>query len=605
MEDSMEKAGIDEERTGAARRCGPPPRRRRGRRPATRRRTRLVLPLVGALLLSLTSCGSAPHAPTPAAAGGPATLHVVLDGNSLTLEQMFAVLDAPALSVRLAPRARERMRQNREEAIGALNSGQRVYGWNQALGPLKDHALTPAEQRRFQRNILLSNAAGVGPVFPPSVARLALVIRANQMARARMGVRPQLAERMLDLVNAGVTPEMPQIGSLGIGDLQPMAEAGLVALGEAAPARFNGKVAPASQLLPLAGLAPSFTLEQGEALPVISGSAVVAASFVHALERAERLADLSEGGLALFMDATRAETQALDARTHQERRVPGEIDVAARLRALVAGSGWMTDAGRRRLGETHDRVQDAVSVRAAPHILGALRETLGDQREVLEREVNSSTSNPLVFPRPGGGDEFVMGGNYDADLMAHEIDRLNGNIADVGVLFEQLSARLMSPAWSYGLPANLAGGRVGLNSGMVQVQTVATALVPEMQVRAHPPSVLSRPAKAGQEDHNTMAMASARGLHENLDRMDVVLAVQMMMSAQGIDLIRAPMHGLPLGCGTSLVQREIRRHIPPLGDDRWMSPDLNEMIGLVKGDALLRTVRTVRGAEPEALCRAA
>ncbi|MEU6539142.1 aromatic amino acid ammonia-lyase [Streptomyces sp. NPDC047000] len=590
----MEKADIDQERVETA--------RRDGRRWVVRRRTRLILHLMGTFIFFFVTCGATPYARTPAAAGASATAHLVLDGNSLTLEQMFAVLDAPAVSVRLAPEARERMRQNREDAIGALRSGQRVYGWNQALGPLKDRALTPAEQRQFQRNIVRSNAAGVGPAFPPAVARLALVIRANQMARARMGVRPQLPERLLDLVNAGVTPEMPQIGSLGIGDLQPMAEAGMVALGEAAPARFRGEVAPASRLLPLAGLAPSFTLEQGEALPVISGSAVVAASFVYAVERAQQLADLTEGGLALFMDATRAEKQALDARTHQERRIPGEIEVAARLRALVAGSGWMTDAGRRRLGETHDRVQDAVSVRAAPHILGALRETLGDERQVLEREVNSSTSNPLVFPRPGGGHEFVMGGNYDADLLAHEIDRLNGGIADVGVLFEQLSARLISPEWSYGLPANLAGGRVGLNSGMVQVQTVATALVPEMQVRAYPPSALSRPAKAGQEDHNTMAMASARGLHENLDRMDTVLAVQMLMSAQGIDLIRARMQGLPLGSGTSAVRREIRRHIPALEDDRWMSPDLNEMIRLVKGPALLDIVR---GAEPAALRPAA
>lgn len=600
----MEKADIDgEERIGAARRGGRPPRRRRrGQRTVMRRPARLVLPLVTTLVLSLGTCGAAPPVWTTAAAGGPATVSVVLDGNSLTLQQMFAVLDASSVSVHLAPQARERMRQNRREALDALRSGQRVYGWNQALGPLKDRALTPDEQLRFQRNILLSNAAGVGPVFPPEVARLALVIRANQMARARMGVRPQLAERMLDLVNAGVTPEMPQIGSLGIGDLQPMAEAGLVALGEAAPARFRGEVAPASRLLLRAGLAPSFTLEQGEALPLLSGSPVVTASFAYAVERTERLADLSEGGLALFMDATRAEKGTLDARTHDERRIPGEIDVAARLRALVAGSGWMTDAGRRRLGETHDRVQDAVSVRAAPHILGALRETLDDERRVLEREANSSTSNPLVFPRPGGGDEFVMGGNYDADLLAHEIDRLNGNIADMGVLFEQLSARLMSPAWSYGLPANLAGGRVGLNSGMVQVQTVATALVPEMQVRAYPPSVLSRPAKAGQEDHNTMAMASVRDLHENLDRMETVLAVQMLMSAQGIDLIRARMHGFPLGSGTSVIRQEIRRHIAPLGDDRWMSPDLNEMIQLVRGQALLDTVH---GAEPASLRRAA
>ncbi|MCD0483870.1 aromatic amino acid ammonia-lyase [Streptacidiphilus sp. ASG 303] len=532
---------------------------------------------------------AAPAAGVPGPRAGEADL--LLDGDSLTLGQMFAVLDASRVSVRLTAGARARMRRNRAGALGALRSGARVYGWNQALGPLKDRELTQAEQRRFQRNILLSNAAGTGAPFPPQVARLALVLRANQMARGRMGVRPQLAERLLDLVNAGVTPEMPQVGSLGIGDLQPMAEAGLVAIGEEAPARYRGVVGPASRVLPRAGLARSFTLEQGEALAVISGSTVVAADFVHALRRAERLAGLAEGGLALFMDATGAEAAALDARTHAERHIPGETGVAARLRALVAGSGWMTDAGRRRRGETHDRVQDAVSVRAAPHILGALREALADDRTVLEREAGSSTSNPLVFPVPGGPDEFLMGGNYDGDLLAHEIDRLNGHIADVGVLYEQLSARLLSPVWSYGLPASLAGGKVGLNSGMVQVQTVATALVPEMQVRAYPPSVLSRPAKTGQEDHNTMAMASVRALQENLDRLEVVIAVEMLMSAQGIDLIRARMDGLPLGAGTALLWRAIRRRIPPLGDDRWMSPDLDAMIRLVAGGELLDAVR--------------
>ncbi len=554
------------------------------------------VPLLAAVVVPSCFSGLAAGPAADRAGGSPPGLHpgravLFLDGNALTPEQMSTVLEAPDLTVRLTAAARERMRRNRAEALAALRSGQRVYGWNQALGPLKNRTLTQAEQRRFQRNILLSHAAGTGPAFPPRVARLALVLRANQMARARMGVRPQVPQRLLDLVNAGVTPEMPQIGSLGIGDLQPMAEAGLVAIGEPVPARYRGRVGPASRILARAGLPRSFTLEQGEALPIVSGSAVVAADFAYAVQRATRLADLAEGGLALFMDVTRAEAEALDARTHDERRIPAEIAVAARLRALVAGSGWMTETGRRRLGETHPRVQDAVSVRAAPHILGAWREALDHDRVVLDREANSSTSNPLVFPVPGAPARFVMGGNYDADLMAHDIDALSGHIADIGTLYEQFSARLLSPEWSYGLPANLAGGTIGLNSGMVQVQTVATALLPELQVRAYPASALSRPAKAGQEDHNSMAMAAVRDLHENLDRLGTVLAVEMMMSAQGIDLIRDRMKGLPLGVGSARLWRVIRRHIAPLGDDRWMSPDLDEMVRLVAGPELLRAVR--------------
>jgi histidine ammonia-lyase len=520
------------------------------------------------------------------------TLRLELDGDSLKPDQMFAVLDADSLSVRLSPQARQRMQDNRKGALAALATGQRVYGWNQALGPLKDKELSTDEQRAFQRNTLLSHAAGVGPAFPDSVTRLALVLQANTMARGTMGVRPELAERFLALVNAGVIPHMPQIGPLGTADLQPMAAAGLVLIGEQAPARFRDKQGPAADILTQAGLSSSFVLEAGEALPIISGSEVLAASYAYAVQRAAALTDLAEGALALFMEATRAEASALDARTHGERRIPAQIEVAARLRALVRGSGWMTEQGRKLLGENHARVQDAVSLRAAPHILGALREELTEARINLEREANVSNSSPLVFAREGGqGYEFVMGGNWDAALMGHDIDTLNGQIADLGVLSQELSGRLLSDKWSYGLPPNLVGGKPGLNSGMVQVQTVAVALVPEMQVRAMPAGVLSRPAKFGQEDHNPMAMASLRGLHENLDRLEIVLAVQLLMSAQGIDLIKQRMGDLPLGEGTARLHAAIRRHIPPLGEDRYMTPDLEKMITLVRGPELLDEVR--------------
>jgi histidine ammonia-lyase len=393
---------------------------------------------------------------------------------------------------------------------------------------------------------------------------------------------------------------MPEIGPLGTGDLQPMAEAGLVAMGEGAPASLRGKVGQAPELLAEAGLAPSFVFESGEALPLISGNSLLAAGYADAVRRAETLADVAEGAFALFMEATRAEASSLDPRTHDERRIPEEVEVAERLRALVHPSGWMTEEGRKRLGEDHPRIQDAVSVRAAPHIMGALRATLGEAYTILQREANASTSNPLIFPRDDGrGYEFVMGGNWDAALMGHAMDSLNAQIADLGVLSQELSARLLSSTWSYGLPANLAGGKVGLNSGMVQVQTVAVALIPEMQIRAVPAGILSRPAKFGQEDHNTMAMASLRNLDENLDRLETVLAVQLLMSAQGIDLIRPQMQGLSLGAGTDQLQTAVRRHIAPMGEDRYLSPDLETMISLVQGTELVGTVR--RAAPPAEL----
>lgn len=531
-----------------------------------------------------------PIAGAAAQRGGDA-LRVELDGDSMSWDRMVGVLEADAVDVHLGLKARQAMAASREGAVAAVEGGQRVYGWNQALGPLKDEPLPAEERVEFQRRVLRSHAAGVGPALSDRVARLALVLRANAMARATMGVRPEFVDRIAALVNAGVTPRMPEIGSLGTGDLQPMAAAGLVLTGEPAPARFRGREAPAPEVLAAAGLPTAFQLEQGEALPLISGSSVLTARYVDAVVRGERLVDAFDAAFALFLEATRAEQGAFDPRTHDERRIPAEVEAARRTRALICGTGWMTEEGRRRLGEDSPRIQDAVSVRATPHILGALRQTLADARGHVEREANASTSNPLVFPEPGGGYEFVMGGNWDAALLGHAIDALNAQVADLGVLSQELSGRLLADKWSYHLPANLAGGEVGLNSGMVQAQTVAVALVPEMQVRALPAGTLSRPAKFGQEDHNTMAMASVRGLHDNLDRLETVLGVQVMMAAQGIDLIKDKMSGLPLGAGTAKLHETVRRHVAPLADDRYLTPDVEKSVELVRGGELSRDVR--------------
>lgn len=554
----------------------------------SRWRRAVSLAVVALTLLTLWSAASG----TPASAVPTGTVRVELDGDSLTWDQMVSLLRAESVSVELAPQASQQMAQTRDGALAAIEGGQRVYGWNQALGPLKDQPLSPEDQREFQRRVLRSHAAGVGELLPDRVVRLAMILRANSMARGAMGVRPELVGRMLDLVNAGVTPEVPRVGSLGTGDLQQMAAVGLVLIGEDAPARLDGTAVPAPQALRQADLAQEFTLESGEALPLISGGSMLLARYTDAVARTGSLVDTFDGAFALFLEATRAEAGAFDARTHAERRIPAESDAARRTRMLTCQSGWMTEEGRKRMGAEHPRIQDAVSVRATPHIVGALRQTLAEARTHAEREANASTSNPLIFPEEGGdGYEFVMGGNWDGALLGHSADALNAQVADLGVLSQELSARLLAPQWSYQLPANLAGGEVGLNSGMVQVQSVAVALVPEMQVHAVPAGTLSRPAKFGQEDHNTMAMTSVHHTLENLDRLATVLAVQAMMSAQGIDLIQEEMAGLALGTGTQQVYAEIRESIAPLADDRHMSPDLEQATALVADGVLAEVVR--------------
>lgn len=554
-----------------------------GRAHVPQRWHRRPVPWLVAVLTALTLLVLGPAtAPAPAGAipaGG--AVRVDLDGDSLSWRELVSVLHAESVSAELAPAASRRMEQTRAGALAAIEGGQRVYGWNQALGPLKDQPLSPAEQREFQRRVLRSHAAGVGERLPDRVVRLAMILRANAMARGAMGVRPELVGRMLELVNAGVTPQVPRVGSLGTGDLQQMAAVGLVLIGEAGA----GTVREAS-------LEPAFTLESGEALPLISGSSMLLARYIDAVARAESLVDTFDGAFGLFLEATRAEAGAFDARTHAERRIPAEVEAAQRTRILTCQSGWMTEDGRKRMGAEHPRIQDAVSVRATPHIVGAVRQTLAEARTHAEREANASTSNPLIFPEEGGdGYEFVMGGNWDAALLGHSADSLNAQLADLGVLSQELSARLLAPQWSYNLPANLAGGEVGLNSGMVQVQSVAVALVPELQVHAVPAGTLSRPAKFGQEDHNTMAMTSVHHTLENLERLETVLAVQAMMSAQGIDLIAEEMTGLALGTGSQQVYAKIREHLPPLADDRHLSPDLELATELVRDGVLAGVVR--------------
>jgi histidine ammonia-lyase len=267
------------------------------------------------------------------------------------------------------------------------------------------------------------------------------------------------------------------------------------------------------------------------------------------------------------------------------------------MRCLLAGSRWTTDEGRRSLGELVPRLQDAVSLRSSPHIHGALREIVAFATTALDREVNASTLNPLLFRRPDDSGTFdvVMGGNYDGSYLAHLLDYLNIAITDCAGLSTSRSARLISPRASYGLPANLVGSKPGLNSGLVQVQSLQISIQGQMRQQAGPASINSRSAKDMQEDHNSMGNSALYDLLLNIERFDTILAVEFLLAAQAIDLIRPRMRDLPLGRGTRAIHDLIRAHVDPPGDDRFFRDDVLQVIALVQNLGLMNLIRSFTG----------
>lgn len=530
--------------------------------------------------------------------GSPRRVDIVLDGASLSVDILEQYLNADETSVKISPDAVERVNAANRQLLQWLKAKTPIYGVTRGLGPLKDKILDEAEELEFQKRILLSHATGFGRLFADDVARFALLIRANVSCIGTFGNRLALIERMLDVLNAGVIPQIPVVGSLGSGDLQPMAALGLILTGsEHGTAKLAGDVGPAPQILKKAGLDPSFELHTGEALSIISGSTMLAAGTIYALCALRRQVGLLDGAYAMTLEAVRGEIQALDPRTHAARRIPGQIEAARSMRSLLVGSQWTTDKGRAQMGETAPRVQDAVSLRSSPHIHGSLRQVLDHVTHDVDKEINASTLNPLILRNEENPSEFdiVMGGNYDGSHLAHVLDFLNIVVADSAGLSATRAARLISQHASYGLPENLAAGHPGLNSGLVQVQSLQLSILGQMRHLANPASIHSITAKDMQEDHNSMGNSSLSSLLRNLDSFDEILAGEFLLAAQAIDIIRPRMGDLPLGNGTAAMLEVIRQRVEPPGDDRFYRDDLLAVLDLVRNGELLSTIHRFTG----------
>jgi histidine ammonia-lyase len=495
----------------------------------------------------------------------------VLVGEPLTLEDVVAV--ARGAHVAFEPSARERVRAARHVIERALADDRTIYGVTTGFGALADTRIDPAQAGELQRGIVLSHATAVGRPLSREEARAMLLLRAHVLALGHSGVREELVDLMVEMLNRNVVPVVPEQGSLGAsGDLGPLANLALPLLGRGSVLGSGGSE-PAADAFARAGLEP-IALEAKEGLALVNGTQGMLAIGTLALDRVQRLCRTADVVAAMTIEAALGTDAPFDERLQRLRPHPGQAASAANLRRLLEASPIL--ASHR--DSTH-LVQDAYSLRCAPQVHGAVRDAAAHAREVLQIETNSVSDNPIVLP----DDEDVRsGGNFHGMPLAIALDTLALATVSLGSISDRRLYRLLDEKKSNGLPPFLVHGS-GLNSGFMLAQYTAASLVSESKSLAHPASVDSIPSSAGQEDHVSMGMTSARHSREVVANTEVVLALEALGAAQALDL-RAP---LEPGSATTAVKQKLRASVPFVEHDREMGPDIEAAVTLVRQGALV------------------
>lgn len=489
-----------------------------------------------------------------------------LDPGRLTLPLLRRIARDSGVPAVLADGWRDEAEAAAATVSDVIARGDAAYGINTGFGLLARKRIPPESLRELQTRLVLSHAAGTGPALPAEVTRLILVLKAASLARGRSGVRPLVIETLLALANRGVLPVIPAKGSVGAsGDLAPLAHMAAVLTGIGEAMTGDG-IVPAAQALAAAGIEP-LVLEAKEGLALLNGTQVSTALALVGLFAAEDCFAAALVAGALSVDAARGSDVPFDPRIHALRGQPGQIEVARVLRRLLSGSA---------IRQSHltgdERVQDPYSLRCQPQVMGACLDHLRFAAQVLEREANAVTDNPLVFPDSG---DILSGGNFHAEPVAMAADVLALAIAETGALSERRTALLMDTTLS-GLPPFLVA-EGGLNSGFMIAQVTAAALASENKQLAHPASVDSLPTSANQEDHVSMATHGARRLGEMASNTAGIVAIELLAACQGVDFHR-PLETSPALAGALAI---VRDRVPFYDRDRYFAPDIAAAAGTV------------------------
>jgi histidine ammonia-lyase len=500
---------------------------------------------------------------------------ITLDGQNLSLADVLAIADDGA-AVSLAPGARRAVDAARAVVERYAAGDAPVYGINTGFGSLAEVKIARDALGALQQNLLRSHAAGVDAPLPARAVRAMMALRANVLAKGFSGIRASTLDLLVAALNARVHPVVPSRGSVGAsGDLAPLAHLSLVLIGEGhATVGDDDTPLDGGAALARAGLSP-VVLGAKEGLALINGTQASAAVAALAVLGAERLARAADITAALAIDGLRGSYHPFEARLHDPRPHPGQRASAANLLALLQASA---------INHSHEncgRVQDAYSMRCAPQVHGAARDAFAHARVTLEIEANAATDNPMVFADSEAG-EIVSGGNFHGAPVAVAADLLVIGLLQLATISERRSDRLVNPVLS-GLPPFLTRDS-GLHSGYMMAQVTAAALVSELKTLAHPSSVDTIPTSANREDHVSMSMAAALKAERALQLATRVLAIEMLLACQAIDLL-APLTTSP---ALAPVHAHVRSQVPTLAGDRPPSPDIERISKLITAGSLER-----------------
>ncbi|MEJ5365871.1 MAG: histidine ammonia-lyase [Desulfosoma sp.] len=506
-------------------------------------------------------------------------MKVLLDKDGFTLEALVAVA-RDKVPVEFSDAARARILKARALVDSWVAQGRIIYGITTGFGALSDVFISASDVRALQRNILMSHAAGVGPELSIEEARALMALRLKDLARGHSGIRWETAVRLRDFLNADIVPVIPEKGSVGAsGDLAPMAHMALplIGLGEVF---YRGQRLEGAELLRRLGLEP-LELEAGEGLALVNGTQLMTALGALAVHDAQNLSKTADIAASVSLEVLMGSRMEFDPRIHRVRPHPGQAKAAHNMRRITQDSEIISSH------KDCSRVQDAYTLRCSPQVHGASKDAIAYCREVLEREMNASTNNPLIFADSG---EFLLGGNFHGQPVALALDFLGIALAELADISERRVERLVNPQLS-GLPAFLVP-QGGLHSGFMIAQYTAAALVSENKTLAHPASVDSIPTSANKEDHVSMGTFAARKCRDILRNVETVLAIELLCGAQALDLFT----NMKPGTGTLAAYRCIRRRIPHLEKDRVLAPDIRAMTDLIRSGDLVRAVEAEVGA---------
>ena len=482
---------------------------------------------------------------------------VKIDGDNLTLEDVEAVALHGA-TVKIDPKAISKIHKCRKYVEKIVDTGQAVYGINTGFGSLCRKRISKKDIEKLQENLILSHAISVGPVFSEEEVKAIMLLRANVLAKGFSGVRLEVVQTLVEMINKGVHPMIPEKGSVGAsGDLAPLAFMALPMMGRGW-VFYQGRLMEGRKAFKKAGIS-SLRFSSKEGLALINGTCVMAAIGVLSLLKAERLAELADMAGAMSLEAALCTPAAFDPSVQKVRKHKGQRESAENLVNLTRGSQI------REFHKACPKVQDPYSFRCMPQVHGAVRDSLSYVRSVLEIEINSATDNPLIFPNEN---KVISAGNFHGEPVALALDFLSIAVSELASISERRIAALINPAIS-DLPAFLTV-EPGLNSGFMMAQTVAASLVSENKCLSHPASVDSIPTSIDQEDHVSMGTIAARKAREVVNNTEEVLAIEFLTASQGIDF-RSP---LKPGTGTGKILQKIRELISPVTKDRLLVLDL-------------------------------